>query len=117
MDFLKYRVKVMEGFKDGNVLEGRFLKPGEVLVVSEQDYTKIVNSGGILEIMDSLIPNPKKESAEVVAQKELQIAEIEEEERNKEAEEKQASEVIFRQEAEDQKVAPKKRGRPRKNVA
>ena len=113
MEFLRYKVKVMEAFKDGNILGGRFLRPGEILVVSESDFVKITNSGGILEIMESLIPNPKKEAPEVVEVKLAQLAEIEAEEKAKDAEIAQAEEKLYRAEDEPQ-PAPKKRGRPKK---
>ena len=113
MDFLRYRVKVMEAFKDGNVLGGRFLKPNEILIVSEADYLKITNSGGTLEILDSLIPNPKVESAEMVEAKITQAAEKEQADKDKEAEVAQAEAKILRAEAEV-KPEPKRRGRPRK---
>lgn len=55
-----YRVKNMEPFKDGNVIGGRFLAAGEILVVSAIDMFKIRQSGGVLEELETLIPNPKK---------------------------------------------------------
>ena len=121
MDFVKYRVKNMEPFKDGTILGGRFLKPGEVLEVSEQDYIKITNSGGIMDILDTLIPNPRKheEPVEVlVARLEKEIAE-EDAVRAKVAEVAAAEEVTYRQEVQDKleaekPVAKKKPGRPRK---
>jgi hypothetical protein len=58
-----YRVKNLEAFKDGNVLGGRFLKPGEVLIVSEEDKLKIEQSGGTLEVLELLVPNPLKKVA------------------------------------------------------
>lgn len=116
MDFLSYRVKVMENFKDGNIMGGRFLKAGEILVLSEQDFVKVTNSGGLLEIVETLIPNPKKEVVEPVeaienklAQAAAEIAELE----ALENEIKQANEKIYRAEDEP-KPEPKKRGRPRK---
>lgn len=121
MDFVKYRVKNMEPFKDGTILGGRFLKPGEILEVSEQDFTKITNSGGILDIIDTLIPNPKKfeEPVEVrVARLEQEIAE-EDADKAKENEVAAANETTYRQEAQDKleaekPVAKKRPGRPRK---
>lgn len=59
MEF-KYRVKNMEPFKDGNILGGRFLRPNEILVVTETEKTQIENSGGVLEVIDTLVPNPLK---------------------------------------------------------
>lgn len=122
MDFMKYRVKNMEAFKDGTILGGRFLRPGEILEVSEQDFVKITNSGGILEVLETVIPNPLKsvEPVEVtIARLEQEIAE-EETEKAKQAEESGAKEKTYRQEAEDKKVeaAPKKKpGRKPKKVS
>ena len=113
MEFLRYRVKVMEAFKDGNILGGRFLKPGEILVISESDFVKITNSGGTLEVMESLIPNPKKEAPEVVETKLAQLAELEAQAAAKEAELAQAEAKLYRAEVDEKPVA-KKRGRPKK---
>lgn len=55
-----YRVKNMETFKDGNVLNGRLIKAGEVLVVTELELHRIRQSGGVVEVVETLIPNPKK---------------------------------------------------------
>ena len=63
--------------------------------------------------MESLIPNPKKEAPEVVEVKLAQLAEIEAEEKAKDAEIAQAEEKLYRAEDEPQ-PAPKKRGRPKK---
>ena len=64
MEF-RYRVKNMEPFKDGNVLGGRFLRPNEILVVTQQEKDRIENSGGVLELLDTLVPNPLKHIEEV----------------------------------------------------
>ena len=115
-DFVKYRVKIMEGFKDGNILGGRFLKPEEIIVLTDADIVKIRNSGGTLDILETLVPNPKKELPEIIEMKEEQaIAEAEEEE-SLEAEIAQAEEKLYRAEV-DEKPAPRRRGRPRKNAS
>lgn len=103
MDFMKYRVKNMEAFKDGTILGGRFLKPGEILEVSEADYTKIVNSGGVLETLETVIPNPKK-TVEAIGATLVKL-------------EKEIIEEKAVEEAEDKKevqVQKKRPGRPRK---
>jgi hypothetical protein len=111
----------MEAFKDGNVLEGKFLKPGEVLILSETDVAKITNSGGVLEILQELIPNPLKreELPEVRELKLVQLAQEVEDEIAKEGEISQAKEVTYREEVDEKKVVPVKRkaGRPRKNAS
>ena len=113
MAFLKYRVKVLENFKDGNILGGKFLRANDILVIDEDDFVKVQNSGGVLEILDQLIPNPTKaEPVEVeVARLEQEVAQLEQE-MAKVAEVAQAEEVIER--AEVEKPAPKRRGRPKK---
>lgn len=58
----KLRIKMLEPFKDGNVLGGRFLKAGEILIVDESDAVKIENSGGLIEVVEQVIPNPLKEA-------------------------------------------------------
>lgn len=65
MSFIKYRVRVLEPFKDGMILEGRELKPEQVIDLDESDFQKIVNSGGMLEVIDTLVPNPLRAVKEV----------------------------------------------------
>lgn len=69
---MKLRIKMLEAFKDGNVLGGRFLKTGEYLVVDEMDAQKIEQSGGLLEVVEKVIPNPLKQEkpAEISSYKE-----------------------------------------------
>lgn len=59
MEF-RYKVKNMEPFKDGGILGGRFLKPNEILIVTQLEKERIEQSGGVLEVLDTLIPNPLK---------------------------------------------------------
>ncbi|HEY6022118.1 MAG TPA: hypothetical protein VIY48_20290 [Candidatus Paceibacterota bacterium] len=67
MSLVKFRVRVMEPFKDGNVLEGKQLMPEQVLVLDEQDFAKVVNSGGVLEVLEQLVPNPLKNLPSLVS--------------------------------------------------
>lgn len=60
MSFLQYKVKFLAGFKDGNILDGRFFAPNEIAVLSETDLTKVGNSGGEVEVLETLVPNPRK---------------------------------------------------------
>lgn len=60
MSLIKFRVRVMEPFKDGNVLGGKQLMPEQVIDLDEQDFAKVVNSGGVLEVIEQLVPNPLK---------------------------------------------------------
>ena len=55
-----YRVKNMEVFKDGNILGERVLKPGEILVVDAVTKQKIEQSGGVLEVLETVVPNPMR---------------------------------------------------------
>lgn len=106
MSILKYRVKFMEAFKDGNILGGKFFGAGSIHVIDESDMVKIQNSGGVFDTIETLIPNPLKTSPEAAAllaehaEKEAQAAKA------KEAEIAQAEQVIKR-----------KPGRPKKNAA
>lgn len=120
MDFMKYRIKNMEAFKDGTVLGGRFLKPNEILEVTETDLVKIRNSGGVVEVLETMIPNPKKMNPVVAAIVEEQEVAEEEEAKAKNVEEEAAQEKTYRQDAEDRAVEAKpkrKAGRPRKNAS
>jgi hypothetical protein len=125
MDFLKYRVKVLENFKDGNIMEGRELRVNEILTISQTDFVKVTNSGGKLEILEEMIPNPRKaESEEAVAAKQAVEDQKALEQKAKQGERKQAEEVTFRQEAEEKKqdlatgdnsiTAPHREGAPAK---
>jgi hypothetical protein len=62
---LHYKIKNHEAFKDGNVMEGRFIKAGEILVVSEFDKDRLAQSGGVFDILETLVPNPLRHVAEV----------------------------------------------------
>lgn len=113
MDFMKYRIKNMEPFKDGNVLGGKFLKPNEVIEVSESDLVKIRNSGGLVEVLEVLVPNPKKVDPvveEILVEQEQ--AEVEQEQA-KQAEVAQAKEEVVRAET----PAKRRPGRPSKKAA
>lgn len=61
---MHYKVKNMEIFKDGNILNGRQLKPGEILVLDDITVQRIQNSGGTLEVIEKMIPNPLKSTVE-----------------------------------------------------
>lgn len=120
MDF-QYRIKMLEAFKDGNILNGRLLKANEVLNVSESDMVKIRNSGGLLEILETLIPNPLKKAdpavIEALAEQEL---EDEAEEKAREGEKRQAAEKIARPAKEaprsNEELAKKQLKRGKKNA-
>lgn len=56
-----YKIKMVEAFKDGNILEGRPLRAGEEIVVSEGDLAKIRQSGGLVEQVETMIKNPMKD--------------------------------------------------------
>lgn len=116
---LHYRVKFVEGFKDGNILE-KEVPANTIQVIRKDLYAKIINSGGMLEIIETLIPNPLKHQdelpAEVVHDINLPVVGQEPEEEGfvkkyerwakEDGEEKNEKTVL---------VTPRKRGRPRKN--
>lgn len=55
-----YRVKLVEGFKDGNVYP-RYIAPNEVVDVDEQTYRKMLRSAPDSAVLvEKLVPNPKK---------------------------------------------------------
>lgn len=56
---LHYRVKFEEGFKDGNILE-KEVKAGEILVLRKDLYDRCLQSGAVMEQLETLIPNPLK---------------------------------------------------------
>lgn len=56
-----YKIKMVEGFKDGNIFGGRPLRAGEEIVVSEIDLAKIRQSGGVVEQVETMVKNPMKD--------------------------------------------------------
>lgn len=62
--FFKVRVKFLEAFKDGNILDGRLFKVGDIVDMDEIDAKKITQSGGYIEVLETFIPNPKKQVVE-----------------------------------------------------
>lgn len=66
MSFIKYRIKILEGFKDGNVLDGMELRANQIIDVDEGVTERIRQSGGRVEVLQTLVPNPKKEVVEPV---------------------------------------------------
>ena len=88
---LYYKLKFVEVFKDGNVMDGRLFKQNEVVIVSENDKNRIIQSGAVVDILETLIKNPLKDlPKEPVVEPVVEPVSTEE-------------------------VAPKRRGRPRKN--
>jgi hypothetical protein len=69
------KVKNIEPFKDGNVIGGRFLSAGEIVVLDELDVAKVRQSGGLLEEIERMIPNPLKTKVEEVEPVEAQVEE------------------------------------------
>lgn len=58
MSIIKYKVKVMEAFKDGDILAGKFFKPEEIIVIDEAIKNRMEQSGAVLEVLETLVPNP-----------------------------------------------------------
>lgn len=56
---LHYKVKFEEGFKDGNILD-KEMRAGEEVVLRKDLYERCVQSGAVLEILETLVPNPLK---------------------------------------------------------
>lgn len=65
--FGNLRIKMTENFKDGNILEGKFLAVNSVHVVTERVAQLIENSGGLFEVLETVIPNPLKPKPEDTA--------------------------------------------------
>jgi hypothetical protein len=63
-----YRVKAILGFKDGNIFP-RSLAPGEVIDVDENTYRRMKQSDPSVELVQRLVPNPRKKVAEKVSAK------------------------------------------------
>lgn len=63
-----YRVKAILGFKDGNIFP-RALSPGEVVDVDENTYKRMKRSDPSVELVQRLVPNPKKKSSKKVSAK------------------------------------------------
>lgn len=57
---IQVKVRFVSAFKDGNIQHGRLFKSGEVCTIPEMDADKIQRSGGEFEVIEKLIPNPKK---------------------------------------------------------
>jgi len=70
----KLRIRFLEPFKDGQILEGRQFKVDEVTELDQMDVEKIVNSGGEVEVLETLVPNPLKKTEEEKAAKEVKTA-------------------------------------------
>ncbi len=64
MSFVKHKVRIEEHFKDGNILDGREFHPGEIAVLDESDVLKIVQSGGTVTQLGTVVPNPKPEKSD-----------------------------------------------------
>ena len=52
-----------EGFKDGQITECPFIGRGKTVTVSENVATKIMASNPYVEVVEVLVPNPKKQVA------------------------------------------------------
>lgn len=54
------KVKFVEGFKDGMIFPNRSFGPGEVAVITESELQRVRSSGGVIEVVEQMIPNPLK---------------------------------------------------------
>ena len=55
-----FRIRMLEVFKDGNILGGQLFKAGQTYIVSDVDKNKITQSGGLFEVIETLVKNPLK---------------------------------------------------------
>lgn len=53
------KVKFLEAFKDGNILPQSF-RAGEIVELDELIVKRIVQSGGVLDILEKRVPKPQK---------------------------------------------------------
>jgi hypothetical protein len=55
-----FRIRMLEVFKDGNILEGQLFKAGHEYIVSDVDKNRIAQSGGLFDVIEALVKNPLK---------------------------------------------------------
>ena len=60
MDFVKNKVKFVEPFKDGNIMEGRLFKADEIEYLTDEELHRVEQSGAVVYVLDRVIPNPLK---------------------------------------------------------
>lgn len=58
MSIIKFQVRFLEPFKDGNIFGSKSFKTNEVATIEEEQLTKARNSGAALEVLQTLVPNP-----------------------------------------------------------
>ena len=120
---LHYRVKFIEGFKDGNIFD-KEIPAGTTIVIAKNLYDRAVQSGAVVENLETLVPNPKRnappieelpEDVEVVKHDiALPVVGQEPEAEKFEAKHKRWAEEDGTPLSEDSIIVRKKRGRPRK---
>ena len=54
------RARCLKTFKDGNIFR-ETVKIGQVIVVTESEYSQIVASGGMFEVLAKIVPAPVRE--------------------------------------------------------
>lgn len=57
---LKYKVRFVEPFKDGQVFGSKLYKAGEIDIIDAGLVERARSSGAILDVLETLIPNPLK---------------------------------------------------------
>lgn len=53
------KVKFVEGFKDGTIFPKAFAA-GEIVVMTQAQLAQVERSGGVVEVIENVIPNPLK---------------------------------------------------------
>lgn len=54
-----FKVKFQEAFKDGNIIP-RLFKAGEIVELDEAIVKRIIQSGGVLDVIEKRVPKPQK---------------------------------------------------------
>jgi hypothetical protein len=93
-----FRIRMIEVFKDGNILEGKLFSAGKEYIVSELDKNRIAQSGGLFEVIEALVKNPLKVLKDAPVVEEPKTLKLEES-------------------VEAPQPAKRKAGRPRKNAS
>lgn len=63
------KVKFAQGFKDGSIFphKSKGFAPGEFAILTEEQLAQVQRSGGVVEVVENVIPNPRKAIAELEA--------------------------------------------------
>jgi hypothetical protein len=69
------KVKFSQGFKDGSIFpdKPKGFAPGEFAILTEPQLAQVQRSGGVVEVVENVIPNPRKAQKELDAQQPQQL--------------------------------------------